>query len=189
MHALLRISRLIDTLTRQIGKVIGILVVILILLGVYNMVTRYVGRAIGRTISSNAAQDALSYMFSLIFFLGFAYILMRNENVRVDFLYANWNDRRRALVNFLGNLLFLVPFCLLGLYVTWPSVRTSWLQGERFPQLGGLPIYPLKMMILVAFALLLLQAVSETIKHLAVLAGTETPATHEAELSKPEPIE
>lgn len=189
VQALLRISQLIDGLIVQIGKIIGIIVIVLTLLGVYNMLTRYLGPLFQTNLSSNAAQDGLSYMFSLTFFLGFSYILLRNENVRVDFLYGRWNERRRAVVNFFGHLLFLIPFCLMGLYVTWPSVRESWLRGERFPQLGGLPIYPLKAMILVAFALLLLQAISECIKHLAAMSGTDSPAIHAAESYHPEPVE
>lgn len=189
MQALLRISRLIDVLIVQIGKIIGLLVVVLILLGVYNVVTRYFGQLFRINLSSNAAQDSLSYFFSLVFFLGFSYILLRNENVRVDFLYAHWTDRRRAVVNFFGNLLFLIPFCILGIYVTTPSVRRSWQQGETFGQSGSLPIYPLKAMIVVAFALLMIQAISECIKHLAVMTGDNTPAIHEAEAYRPEPIE
>lgn len=189
MQALLRISRLIDGLINQIGKIIGILVVLLILLGVYNVITRYFGQLFRVNLSSNPPQEALAYLFSLTFFLGFAYILLRNENVRVDFLYAHWDEHRRAIVNFWGHLLFLIPFCVLGLYVTWPSVRRSWQQGETFGQLGSLPIYPLRAMIMVAFALLLLQAISECIKHLAVINGINTPATHEAEQYQPGPIE
>jgi TRAP-type mannitol/chloroaromatic compound transport system permease small subunit len=189
VQALLRLSRLIDSLIVRIGRIIEIVVILLVLLGVYNVLTRYLSQLFRFNLSSNATQDAGAYLFSLIFFLGFSYILLRNENVRVDFLYAHWDERRRAVVNFFGHLLFLIPFCVLGLYVTWPSVRRSWQQGETFGQTGSLPIYPLRTMILVAFGLLLLQAISECIKHLAVMTGHSTPEARAAESYHPEPVE
>jgi TRAP-type mannitol/chloroaromatic compound transport system permease small subunit len=189
VQALLRVSRAIDQLTTAIGKLISVIVVILILLGVFNAVARYVGRFVGRNLYSQGAAEAQSYLFSLIFFLGFAYILQRNENVRVDFLYANWNERRRAWVNLLGNIFFLIPFCVLGLYLAYPAIRRSWLQGETSGNAGGLPIYPLKAMLLFAFGSLLLQACSEIIKHAALLSGYRSPELLAAEASQPEPVE
>jgi TRAP-type mannitol/chloroaromatic compound transport system permease small subunit len=189
VQALLRVSRLIDRLMAGIGKLISVIVIVLILLGVFNVLTRYLGQFVGRNLYSQGAAEAQNYLFSLIFFLGFAYILQRNENVRVDFLYANWSERRRALVNLLGNLLFLIPFCIIGLVMAYPSVRRSWQQGETSGNAGGLPIYPLKAMLLVAFSLLLLQAISEIIKHIAVLRGVQTPALQAAEASRAEPVE
>ena len=62
----------------------------------------------------------------MIFFLGFAYVLKHNVNVRVDFLYANWSERTRAWVDFVGTLIFIVPFCILGIYVTIVPVSFSW---------------------------------------------------------------
>lgn len=189
MRALLRVSRAIDTLIDQIGRLTFFLVIALILLGVFNVVTRYVGPLIGRNLYSQGAAEALNYLFSLIFFLGFAYILRHNGNVRVDFLYGSWSDKRKALVNLLGNILFLVPFCILGLYIAYPAVVLSWQQRERSSNAGGLAIYPLKTMILLAFALLLVQAISEIIKHVATLRGVNTPQVQEAENYQPEPIE
>ena len=40
----------------------------------------------------------------------FAYNLKHEVNVRVDFLYANWESKRRALVDLLGTVLILIPF-------------------------------------------------------------------------------
>lgn len=189
MKALLRVSQVIDNLIGHIGKLINVLVIVLVLLGVFNVITRYIGPYVGRNLYSQGAAEAQNYLFSLVFFLGFAYILRRNENVRVDFLYANWSEKRKALVNLVGNLLFLVPFCLLGMYVAYPAVMLSWRQRETSGNAGGLAIYPLKTMLLIAFALLLLQAISEIIKHAATLRGTHTPETHEAETYQAEPVE
>lgn len=177
MQALLRVSRGIDAFMDVIGEITTWLVTILLAVGVYNVVARYVGYLIGRTLASNTFIEGQWYLFSVIFFFGFAYILRRNAHVRVDFLYSKLDPVRRAWVNLMGTLFFLLPFCLLGIYVTWPRVMRSWGRlpngqwgtWELSSDPGGLPRAPIRTMIVVAFVLLLIQGISEIIKHIAVI--------------------
>jgi TRAP-type mannitol/chloroaromatic compound transport system permease small subunit len=175
MHVLLRLSTLIDAVIATIGRLLTWVVTLMILIGFTNVVLRYIGRYIGRQLTSNMLIETQWYMFSILFFLGFGYILQHNLNVRVDFLYTNWSPRRKALIDFWGTLLFLIPFCLLGIYVTLNPVLFSWRLGEGSPDPGGLPRYPIKAMIIVAFVLLLLQSISQAIKYAAILAGRVEP--------------
>ena len=52
-----------------------------------------------------------------------------------------------------------------------PAVRDTWNVREVSPDPGGLARYPIKAVILVAFVLLLVQAVSEIVRQVAVLRG------------------
>jgi len=173
----LRVSRAIDSLTERIGNLLPYLVILMIGTGFYNVVARYLGRFLGMRLTSNAAIEIQWYMYSVLFFLGFAYILKHNLNVRVDFLYAKWPPARRAWVDLLGTLLFLIPFCILGIYVTINPVLASWGRlpngnwgvWEISPDPDGLPRAPIKSMIIVAFTLLLFQSISQVIKYIAVL--------------------
>jgi TRAP-type mannitol/chloroaromatic compound transport system permease small subunit len=179
MQALLRVSRAIDTLMEALGKLATLLATLLILVGFYNVLARYVGRNLGMQLTSNTLVELQWYLFAVIFFLGFAYILRHNLNVRVDLFYAGWSPRRKALVNILGTLLFLLPFCVVGIAVTLNPVLFSWGRlpngnwgvWEMSPDAGGLPRAPIKTMIIVAFSLLFIQGISELIKHLAVYTG------------------
>ncbi len=179
MRWLLNISRLIDGVTERVSKVAEWLVLLVIAVGFYNVLGRYIGRFIGVKLASNSFIETQWYLFSLIFFLGFAYILKHDINVRVDFLYSKWSEKRKALVDFLGTMFFLIPFCIMGMYVAFRPVlfswglrpNGSWGRWELSPDPGGLPRAPIKTMIIVAFALLLLQAVSQAIKYLAVMRG------------------
>jgi TRAP-type mannitol/chloroaromatic compound transport system permease small subunit len=175
MRVLLRLSAWIDALIELIGRLLPWIVTLMIAIGFLNVVLRYFGRFMGRTLSSNAYIEAQWYLFSILFFLGFGYILKHNLNVRVDFLYSSWSTRRRAWVDLLGTLLFLIPFCLLGIYVTINPVVFSWRFQEISPDADGLPRYPIKAMIIVAFVLLLLQALSQAIKYAAVLTDNVEP--------------
>jgi TRAP-type mannitol/chloroaromatic compound transport system permease small subunit len=179
LRALLKISQIIDAITERIGGVSNWIVIITIVIGFYNVAVRYLGRFIGLQLSSNLYIELQWYLFSLIFFLGFAYILKHGGNVRVDFLYTNWSEQRKAWVDLLGTLLFLIPFCIIGIYVTINPVLRSWGQlpnggwgpWEVSSDPNGLPRAPIKTMIIVAFILLLLQSISQAIKYLAVLLG------------------
>ena len=68
-------------------------------------------------------------------------------------------------------MLFLIPFSLVMLWVSWGPIQRSWSILEASSDPGGLPRYPIKTVILVSFALLLLQAVSQGIKNAAILRG------------------
>jgi len=173
----LRVSKGIDAFMDVIGRITTWLVTLLLAIGVYNVIARYVGYLIGRTLASNTFIEGQWYLFSIIFFLGFAYILRRNAHVRVDFLYSKFDPVRRAWINLLGTLFFLFPFCILGIYVTWPRVLRSWGwqpngqwgRWEMSSDPGGLPRAPIRTMIIVAFVLLIIQGISEVIKHMAVI--------------------
>jgi len=155
------------------------MVILTISVGFYNVIARYIGRLIGLKLSSNALIELQWYLFSLMFLLGFAYILKQGANVRVDFLYARWSEKRRALVDFLGTVFFLMPFCVLGIWVSANPILQSWGQlpdgtwgsWEISPDADGLPRAPIKTMLIVGFALLLAQAISQAIKYLAILKG------------------
>ena len=171
MRGLLKVSHLIDNLSEFLGKIAIYLTLLLVVIGFYNVVARYIGRFIGQNLSSNRFIETQWYIFSIIFFLMFAYNLKHDVNVRVDFLYAKWSPRRKAWVDLIGTLLVLIPFCIMAIWVTINPVIFSWTLWEMSPDPGGLPRAPIKSFIIVAFGVLLLQAVAQAIKYAAVLTG------------------
>lgn len=181
MPVWLRIAAWIDALNERIGRTVAWLVVVMTLVGAYNAVVRYLGRYLGVSLSSNAYIEMQWYLYSLVFLLAAAYTLKHNAHVRVDVLFGRASRRLRAWINLIGTALFLVPFALLTLWLSWPSVRNSWAVREMSPDPGGLPRYPIKTALLVAFALLALQGVAELLRNIAILRGhaLETPKERE----------
>ena len=171
MHRLLRLARGIDRLSERTGRVLYWLVLAMVLLGAFNAVVRYLDRYTGLGLSSNTYIELQWYLFSLVFLLGAAYALRHDVHVRVDVLYGRLSRRGQAWVNVAGTVLFLIPFCVLMLVVSWPFVRESWALLEVSNDPGGLPRYPLKTVVPVAFLLLLLQGLSLLITEAAVLRG------------------
>lgn len=171
MQSLLQVARKIDRFTNAIGKFAYWLVLIMIGVGVWNVLGRYIGNAIGQNLSSNALIETQWYLFDLVFLLGAAYTLQKNEHVRVDVFYARFSRRRKALADLLGTLFFLLPFSVLVIWFSWGAVVRSWAVRETSPDPGGLIRYPIKTMILVSFGLLILQGISDAIKHWAIFTG------------------
>ncbi|MBX3012915.1 MAG: TRAP transporter small permease subunit [Caldilineaceae bacterium] len=171
MKALLKFADAVDRFTEWQGGASAFLVVLVVLVGFYNVVTRYVGKLIGITLASNAYIELQWYLFSAIFFLGFAYILKHHINVRVDFFYSRWNETQRAQLDFWGTVLFLIPFCILGLYVTITPVLRSWITWEMSSDANGLPRAPVKSLVIIAFSFLLVQGIAQAIKYYALMRG------------------
>ena len=173
MQKLLQISEKIDAINEYIGRLTYWLILIMVLVGVWNVIGRYLGRWIGQNLTSNALIEIQWYLFSIVFLLGAAYALKHNEHVRVDLFYKGWNQKRKALINFIGTLIFLIPFSIMVIYFSWEWTLNSWSNWETSPDPNGLYRYPIKSMIIVSFILLILQGISETIKNWAILTAKE----------------
>lgn len=162
-------TRIVDKATSGLGRFISWMALLMVLIGAYNAIARYLGRFIGVNLSSNLYLELQWYLFSLIFLLGAGYALKENAHVRVDVIYGRLEARARAWINVIGSVLMLIPFSIFVLWVSWPSIRNSWAVREASPDPGGLPRYPLKAVIIVAFVLLLAQGVAELVKDLAIV--------------------
>jgi len=173
MKSLLAFSRGVDRVNGAIGRCTSLLAVAMVLLGSWNALARYLGRFIGTDLSSNAFIETQWYMFSLLFLLGGAWTLQRDEHVRVDVLYGRASPRTKAWIDLAGTVLFLLPFCGWAIWMSWPAVLNSWAVMEMSPDPGGLPRYPLKAAIPLAFALVALQGLSWFIRNVALLRGIE----------------
>jgi TRAP-type mannitol/chloroaromatic compound transport system permease small subunit len=198
MRILLKFVQIVDAISERLGSLITIVVIATVMVGFYNVVARYLGRFIGMQLSSNTFIELQWYMYSVVFLLGFAYILKRGINVRVDFIYSKWPKERKAMIDFWGHLLFLVPFCIIGIWFSINPVLASWGRlangtwgpWEMSPDAGGLPRAPLKTMIIVGFALLALQALAELIKLYVIMRGNnETLRIEKADTDQPLRIE
>lgn len=198
MRFLVNYTRAIDKMSEWLGEFSKYIVMILIVVGFSNVVLRYAGRMLSMRLTNNSLIELQWYLYSLVFIFCFSYILKHNINVRVDFWFANQSPRRKAMIDLVGHLSALIPFCLLALYVTWGPVLRSWGQlpdgsfdlsrWEVSPDPNGLPRAPIKSMILVAFGTLLLQAIAEVIKLIGILRGQEALFERE-ELASPLRIE
>ncbi|MDK1373187.1 MULTISPECIES: TRAP transporter small permease subunit [unclassified Sinorhizobium] len=166
MKPLLGFSRLIDTITENIGKAVGWLILVAVLVSAGNAVIRKVFN-----MSSNAWLEAQWYLFGAAFMFAAAYTLSQNEHIRIDVIYGSFSRRVQHWIDLFGHVFFLMPFVVLMLYYLVPYVRMSYVSGEVSSSAGGLIIWPAKAILLIGFVLLALQGVSEIIKKIAIMTG------------------
>jgi TRAP-type mannitol/chloroaromatic compound transport system permease small subunit len=185
LRPLLVYQRAIDWVTERVGALPKYLAVAVIVIGFVNAVLRYIGRFAGAQLTSNRNIELQWYLYAALFLLAFAYILKHGINVRVDFWFADCSPKVKAWIDFVGNLIGLLPFCLLGSWVVSPQILRSfgrspdgswrtltvWEICEQSPDPVGLPRAPVKALLFVGLGLLLLQGLAEMVKLVAVLTG------------------
>ncbi len=171
MERWLALARGISRFNERVGWLVCWGTFFMVLVGAYNAFARYLTRYTDWTLTSNALLELQWYLFSLVFLLGAAYTLYHNGHVRVDVFYSRLSPRGKAWVNLLGTLFFLIPFSVTMLWVSLPAVWNSWAIGEMSPDPGGLPRYPVKTLVPVAFLLIILQGVADAIRAYAFLRG------------------
>jgi TRAP-type mannitol/chloroaromatic compound transport system permease small subunit len=120
-------------------------------------------------------QESVNYLHAYVFMLGAAYTLKRDAHVRVDIFYGAMSVKRRSLVDLLGTLLLLLPFCGFIFYVSWDEVIKSWQALESSQQTGGLDFaYLLKTSMLLMPLLLFIQGLAMIIRNIMILRGTNS---------------
>ena len=163
--------RAVDALTEAAGRLAGVLAIALVALSFALVLARY---ALG--MGSVAAQEAVLWLHAALFLLGLAYALRHGAHVRVDVFSQRWTPRTRARVELAGLVLLLMPFCVFMVAMSWDYVGASWSAREGSRDPGGLPgWYLLKSLLPLSAALLLLQALAETLRA-ARAAFLDTPA-------------
>lgn len=160
---------LLDRISHVTGRVTAWLTLAMVLLTTVIVVMRYVFDA-----GLIWMQESVTWMHATVFMVGAAYTLLHEEHVRVDIFYRNMSRRRRALIDFVGVLLFLLPLCGFLAWLAWDFAATAWSIHETSREPGGLP-YPmiplLKSIVVVMPALVALQGVSLLLRSLAALRG------------------
>lgn len=166
MQPLIAFSRAIDTVNTWIGKVLIWIVLAVTLISAANAIVRK-----AFSTSSNAFLEIQWYGFAAVFMLGAGYVFLKNAHVRIDFVSGRLSTRAQTIIDIIGIVVFLGPFCLLMVDLGWPIFRNAWNSGEMSQNAGGLIRWPVYLMIPLGFALLFAQAVSELIKRIAYLTG------------------
>ena len=124
----------------------------------------------GMDMGSVFLQDVVLYLHGSLFLLGAAFALKRGAHVRVDIFYRNFNESKKAIVDLLGNVIFLQPVCWTILFYSWGYVEFSWRIMEVSPEPDGLPFVYIQKSFLIGVAVLLsLQSFSEILKSYLVI--------------------
>jgi TRAP-type mannitol/chloroaromatic compound transport system permease small subunit len=165
------ISDVLDAIVGAFHLVINWIWVVLIVLIVVNVLLRYV-------LGTNfiALEELQWHLFAVGWLIGLAYAMKLDGHVRVDVLADRLRPRTRAWIELIGLVLFVLPLCYVMIRDGWPFVERAWRINEVSAAPGGLPHrWVIKSVIILAFSLLALAAVSRILRVTASLFGRPAP--------------
>ncbi len=156
--------RSIERVTTSVGIMASFAIVPLVLATCYEVLARYVFNAptiwayeIGYTLTGSH------------FLLGMAYTLAVGAHIRIDIFSGNFAPRTRALIDFAAYAVML-PLLIWLSYALFQHLATGYLRSERSGQSAmNLPVWPFRIVFLVAFTLLAFQVFAEVVKTVRTL--------------------
>jgi TRAP-type mannitol/chloroaromatic compound transport system permease small subunit len=164
--ALLKLSRGIDALTRWTGKRLAWLILLAVVISALNAIVRK-----SFDVSSNSWLELQWVLFGIVFLLCSPWTLLDNEHIRIDIVSNLFSKRGRDIVDLIGHVFFLLPLCIVMIITGGPFFMRSFEVNEQSGNAGGLPQWPAKSLIIIGFAFLLVQGISELIKRIAIMRG------------------
>jgi len=166
LKALLPLSRVIDAATTWIGKRLAWLIMAAVVVSAVNATVRKIF-----DISSNSWLELQWVLFSIVFLLCSPWTLLANEHIRIDIVNNALPNWLRDTIDAVGHAFFLLPLTIIMVWHGIPFFLRSVEINEQSGNAGGLPQWPSKALIMIAFAMLLVQGLSELIKRIAVMRG------------------
>jgi TRAP-type mannitol/chloroaromatic compound transport system permease small subunit len=166
LQSLLKMSRGIDAFTKWTGKRLAWLILLAVIVSAINAIIRKVFDT-----SSNSWLELQWVLFSIVFLLCSPWTLLDNEHIRIDIVNNMMPKKLRDSIDVIGHAAFLMPLCVVMIITGVPFFQRSMEINEQSGNAGGLPQWPAKSLVMIGFALLLVQGVSELIKRIAVMRG------------------
>lgn len=163
--ALVDYVRYIGWFNTRVGKIIeyGIFVIIGIMLI----------ETVSRTIFNSPTEWSIElgkYILATYFVVGAGYILLCEGHVRMDALSRRWSAKRRAifdLATFFTAIVYLTVLLRGGIDRTLYTLRFN----QHAQTAWGSPLLPVRVIIVVGFSLLLLQAIALFIRDISIVKG------------------
>ena len=166
MQSLLKMSRGIDAFTKWTGKRLAWLILVAVVVSAVNAIIRK-----SFDMSSNSWLELQWVLFGVVFLLCSSWTLLDNEHIRIDIINNMLPKRVRDSIDVIGHVFFLMPLCVVMIITSVPFFVRSYRINEQSGNAGGLPQWPAKSLIMIGFAMLLVQGVSELVKRIAVMRG------------------
>lgn len=160
-------QNLFDRISSASGKLTAWLTLLMVIVTSVIVVMRYVFDA-----GLIWLQESVTWMHAAVFMVGAAYTLLHEEHVRVDIFYRGMSTRRRAIIDLIGVIVFLLPLCGFLAFKAYDFAAVSWSIHESSREPGGLP-YPLipilKSIVIFMPIAVALQGISLLLRSLAVV--------------------
>jgi TRAP-type mannitol/chloroaromatic compound transport system permease small subunit len=157
--------RYVDAVNRVIGRIVMYLIFAMIGILLFSS-----GSRTFFDTSHNWVVETAQFMLAAYYLLGGAYSMQLDSHVRMDLAYSRWSPKTRALVDAvtIGFLIFYLLFLLFG---GISSTQYALEYGQKNYSSWAPPLSPIKIIMTIGIALMLLQAVATFFKDLAQARG------------------
>lgn len=161
------ISRALDRFVKVVGDAISWLWVLLIGVIVVNVVLRY---AFGQGYIS--LEELQWHICAVGWLIGLSYCVQNDSHIRIDILHDRFGPKSKAWIDFVGIILFLIPYTYIVLRYSPTTIGYSFETNEISDAAGGLPYrWAIKGVMWIAFAVLLVAAIARLIRAARVVFG------------------
>lgn len=155
----------------KFNKILGNVTAVLLLLMMFNVLLDVILRYFF-SYGSIAFQEMEWHLFAVMFLLGISYALQDEAHVRVDFIYDRFSKKRKAIINIIGTIFFLIPFALFIIYGSYEFVLDAYNFNEISENPGGLTHrWIIKGMIPLSFGILFLSSIGYILKNIQIIRG------------------
>ena len=156
MRWLMKVVSAIDAINDWTGKIISFLPVPIVIIMVYEAIVRYLFNA-----PTSWAFDVSVLVFAIYVAMTGAYALRHSSHVNVDIFYANFSQRTKAIMDIL-TYIFILAFCAAILWKGYQMMVLSIKKSEIFStSIVGVPLYPIKIALVVGTLLVFIQSLSD----------------------------
>lgn len=157
--------RFVDALNYRIGRIV--------MYGIFVMMAILLWSSMSKTFFVPSLWTLEMAQFAMVayYMLGGPYSIQMGSNVRMDLLYGEWSDHRKAQIDAM-TVLFLIVYLVFLLWGGWESLMYSFSYGgERSPSVWRPYMWPVKLIMVIGIFLMLLQAISEFLKDILRIQG------------------
>ncbi len=163
-----KISSMIDTFNRKEGEWTSLLILPLTIVVLFEVVMRYAFDS-----PTIWGFEATTFIYGIHFMLGLAYTDVTDGNVKVDIFSSRATSRNQAILTLFSNLIIFIPVFACMTIWAWIYAITSTLQQELNSTSWAPPIWPIKIIMAIAFSFLFIQGISTVLKAINTLSSAK----------------
>ena len=155
----------VDAFNYRIGRVA--------MYGIFVMMGILLWSSISKTFFNPSLWTLEMAQFCMVgyYMLGGPYSIQMGSNVRMDLLYGEWDNHRKAQVDAI-TIIFLIIYLIFMIWGGWESFMYSLSYGgERSSSIWRPYIWPIKLVMLFGLSIMLLQSISEFFKDILRIKG------------------
>ena len=155
----------VDRMNYAIGRVV--------MYGIFVMMGILLWSSVSKTFFLPSLWTLEMAQFAMVayYILGGPYSIQMGSNVRMDLLYGEWTDHRKAQIDAM-TVLFLIVYLIFLLWGGWDSLMYSFSYGgERSSSVWRPYLWPIKSIMVFGIFLMLLQVVATFFRNVAEARG------------------